>query len=101
MTEDFLTSLTRQVKEEVLENYVNERRLIEAQIEDLEHLATKTRSKAVKAGRRLNRLALLMIRPETSSRRSKPSCRCPPLPTGKGSSKKRSPGRYPSCKSAR
>lgn len=64
MQEDIVASLTRQVKEEVLENYVAERRLLEAQIEDLEDLAKQARAASVRAGRRLNRLSFLMIRPE-------------------------------------
>ncbi|MCE5245215.1 MAG: hypothetical protein ABFD98_03245 [Syntrophobacteraceae bacterium] len=64
MQEDIVASLTRQVKEEVLENYVAERRLLEAQIEDLEDRAKRTRSVSVQAGRRLNRLSFLMLRPE-------------------------------------
>ena len=64
MQEDIIASLTRQVKEEVLENYIAERRLIEVQIEDLGDLAKEARSKAIKAGMRLNRLAFLMVRPE-------------------------------------
>jgi hypothetical protein len=64
MPEDIIASLTRQVKEEVLENYIKERRLIEVQIEDLGDLAKEARGKAVKAGRRLNRLAFLLVRPE-------------------------------------
>ena len=40
MTEDdLLTCLTRQVKEDVIENYLTERRLVELQIEELESTA--------------------------------------------------------------
>lgn len=62
--EDLVASLTRQVKEEVIENYFRERRLIEVQIENLNRLAEQARSVALGAGERLVRLSHLMIAPE-------------------------------------
>jgi hypothetical protein len=64
MEDDLVSSLTYQVKEEVIENYVLERRLIELQIEHLQEQAAKTNLQAQITGKRLNRLGLLMIRPE-------------------------------------
>lgn len=61
MEDDLVTSLTRQVKEEVIENYVLERRLIELQIEHLKEQARETRARAQMTGERLSRLALLMV----------------------------------------
>jgi hypothetical protein len=68
MEDDLLSSLTHQVKEEVIQNYVMERRLIELQIEHVCEQASKTRLQARMTGKRLNRLALLMIRPEMLDR---------------------------------
>jgi len=64
MVDDLISGLTRQVKEEVIENYLTERRLVGLQIEDLEGQAEQTRLRALKAGTRLNRLAYMMIGPE-------------------------------------
>lgn len=60
MENDLICSLTRQVKEEVIENYLTERCLIGFQMEDLEKRAEEVRQRAVKVGRRLSRLAFLM-----------------------------------------
>lgn len=68
MEEDIVASLTRQVKEEVIANYVMERRLIELQIEHLHQQAEETRTRAWIAGKRLTRLSFLMIRPEMRDR---------------------------------
>jgi hypothetical protein len=68
MEDDLVSSLTYQVKEEIIENYILERRLIELQIEHLHELAAKTNIQAQITGKRLNRLALLMIRPEMLNR---------------------------------
>ncbi len=64
MEEDLLANLTRQVKEEVVENYFRERRLIELQIEHLFRKAEQARSISLGAGERLVRLSHLMIAPE-------------------------------------
>ncbi len=64
MEEDLLASLTRQVKEEVVENYFRERRLIEFQVEHLYRQAEQARSISHGAGERLARLSHLMIAPE-------------------------------------
>ncbi len=68
MEEDLVTSLTRQVKEEVIENYLMERRLIELQIENLNTQAAETRRRAWVVGLRLARLSSLMIQPDVQSR---------------------------------
>jgi hypothetical protein len=61
MEDDLISGLTRQVKEEVMENYMTERRLVLLQIEDIEKLTEDLRFNAVKTGRRFNRLAGLMV----------------------------------------
>ncbi len=68
MEDDLVTSLTRQVKEEVIENYLLERRLIELQIENLNRQADETRRQASMVGRRLARLSFLMIDTDMQSR---------------------------------
>ncbi|SPJ15940.1 conserved hypothetical protein [Syntrophobacter sp. SbD2] len=68
MEEDLVTSLTRQVKEEVIENYLLERRLIELQIEHLDAQAADTLKQAWAVGQRLARLSNLMIEPVMQSR---------------------------------
>ncbi len=69
MTEDDLVaSLTRQVKEEVIENYLLERRLIDLQIEHLNMQADETRRHAWMVERRLARLSFLMIHSDMQSR---------------------------------
>ncbi len=64
MHEDLVSCLTRQVKEEVVENYLLERRLLELQIEHLNSLAGSALKQAQGAGLRLARLMSLMIEPE-------------------------------------
>ncbi len=64
MDEDLFSGLTRQVKEEVIENYLVERRVVELQREDLQKQAEAVRLRAMKTGRRLNRLAYLAAEPE-------------------------------------
>jgi len=71
MHDDLVTSLTRQVKEEVIENYLLERRLIELQIEHLNTQAAEIRSLAWAVGLRLARLSGLMIQPDMLSRLQK------------------------------
>ena len=68
MEEDLVTSLTRQVKEEVIENYLLERRLIELQIEQLNTQAAQMRRHAWFVGLRLTRLSSLMIQPDMQNR---------------------------------
>ena len=51
MEDDLVASLTRRVKEEVIENYLLERRLIELQIERLNMQAEETRRLAWTVGR--------------------------------------------------
>ena len=64
MQDDLVTALTRQVREEVVENYIRERRLIELQIEQLDNEADQTRAEAVNTGTCLSELSALMIGPE-------------------------------------
>ena len=68
MEDDLVTSLTRQVKEEVIENYLLERRLIDLQIEHLNMQADETRRQAWMVERRLARLSFLMIHSDMQRR---------------------------------
>ncbi len=61
MEDDIITCLTRQVQEDVIENYLRERRLIDEQLDYLEELAQKTLKKARKTGSRLSRIGYLMV----------------------------------------
>ena len=61
--EDFLACLTRELKDEVMERYVTERRLIELQIEALQEQAHEVRRCAREAAKRLERLGYWMIHP--------------------------------------
>jgi len=63
MEDDLIYSLTRQVKEEVIENYLSERRIVGLQIEEIEARTEDARFQALKTGRRLSRMAYLMIHP--------------------------------------
>jgi len=64
MEDDLIVGLTREVKEEVIQNYLEERRLLEAQIEELMERAQAVREHAARSGLRLTRLGFLMISPE-------------------------------------
>ena len=64
MDEDLISSLTRQIREDVIQNYLTERRLIRLQIEDIEKQAEGAREQAYRTGKRLNRLVHVMIHPE-------------------------------------
>ncbi len=66
--DDLVSSLTRQVKAEVVENYLFERRLIELQIEHLHSMAGAAMQQAQEAGLRLARISNLMIEPEMQLR---------------------------------
>jgi hypothetical protein len=68
MDEDLVSSLTRQVKEEVVENYLLERRLLELQREHLNSLAGSAIKHAQAAGLRLARISSLMIEPAMRER---------------------------------
>jgi len=70
MQDDLVTCLTRQVKEEVIGNYLRERRLVELQVEDLHRLAEETRQRAAETAHRLTRLSYLMIGSEMRTRLS-------------------------------
>ncbi|QCQ22060.1 hypothetical protein [Desulfoglaeba alkanexedens] len=68
MEDDLISCLTRQVKEEVLENYLTERRIIEIQTEDLEAKAAEVRRLADETGQRMARLGFLMLHPDMLGR---------------------------------
>ncbi|MBW1974452.1 MAG: hypothetical protein JRI45_02625 [Deltaproteobacteria bacterium] len=61
LEDDLIASLTQQVQEEVIENYLHERRLIDLQLEELEEMARLTLKKARKAGKRFTRMGYLLI----------------------------------------
>ncbi len=68
MEDDLITCLTRQVKEEVLENYLTQRRLIEIETEDVEARAEDVRALAHEVGKRFTRLGYLMMDAEMLAR---------------------------------
>ncbi len=61
MEDDIIASLTRQVQEEVIENYLNERRLIDLQVEELSEKAENVKKKARKTGKRITRIGYLLV----------------------------------------
>ncbi|SFM48069.1 hypothetical protein [Thermodesulforhabdus norvegica] len=61
MEDDLISCLTRQVQEEVIENYLNERKLIDLQLEELGELGQKTYKKALKTGKRFTRIGYLLV----------------------------------------
>jgi hypothetical protein len=68
MDEDLISSLTRQVREDVIDHYLTERRLIGLQIEEVQNQAAEVKAQALRTGRRLHRLIQLMIHPEMVQR---------------------------------
>jgi hypothetical protein len=68
MEDDLISCLTRQVKEEVIENYLTERRIVDLQMEEIHERAQKLHDRAEETGRRLNRLSYLVISPEMRER---------------------------------
>jgi hypothetical protein len=68
MEEDLICSLTRQVKEEVIENYLTERCIVGLQIEDIERQADDVKILASRTGVRLSRLAYLMTHPDMTQK---------------------------------
>jgi len=68
MEDDLVASLTRQVKEDIIENYMLERRIIEHQIDNLNRQADETRRQAWMVGWRLARLSFLMVHPNMQNR---------------------------------
>lgn len=70
MHEDLITSLTRQVKEEVIENYLTERRLVGLQLEEFEQKTAETLLRAERTGKRLSRMAFLVVHPEMQAKLS-------------------------------
>lgn len=61
MKDDFLSCLTQEIRDEAIERYLTERRLLELQIEDLQPQVVKVRAYATEVSRRLMRLAFWMI----------------------------------------
>jgi hypothetical protein len=68
MEDDLICSLTRQVKEEVIENYLTERCIVGLQIEDIQKQADELKVMASKTGVRLSRLVYLMIHPDMTQK---------------------------------
>lgn len=68
MEDDLILSLTRQVQEEIVENYLRERRLIDFQLEELEELGRETLKKAEKTCRRFSRMGYLLVDDEFRNR---------------------------------
>jgi len=66
--DDLILGLTREVKEEVIQNYLMERRILELQIEDLQERVKAVRDHATQSGLRLTRMGFLMISPEMFER---------------------------------
>ncbi len=64
MEDDLIASLTHQVKEEVIENYLTERCIVGLQIEEIQNRAEDLRAKAAQTGLRLSRMAYLMTHPD-------------------------------------
>ncbi len=64
MEEDIVASLTRQVKEEVVERYLNERQLIGLQQEEFQEELRRTSEIARETGEHLSRMAFLALHPE-------------------------------------
>lgn len=63
MEDDLISCLTRQVKEDVIEHYLSERRLLELQVEEIDSLAQQAWALADETGRRFTRLGFLMVEP--------------------------------------
>ena len=59
--EDFLTALQHAVKEEIVENYFHERRLLEEEAAEVEDLRQELEAAAGRLGRALNRLKLVLV----------------------------------------
>jgi hypothetical protein len=68
LQDDLVLSLTRQVREEVVENYLLERRIIDLQVEQLDMQAAETRRQAWTTRLRLARLSSLMIKSDIQVR---------------------------------
>ncbi|NTW37002.1 MAG: hypothetical protein HGB17_12940 [Syntrophobacteraceae bacterium] len=68
MEDDLISSLTRQVKDEVIENYLTERCIVGFQMEDVQKRGEEAGLLAVKTGRRLSRMAYLMVSPNMQQR---------------------------------
>lgn len=64
MQDDIISALTQEVKEEVIQNYFHERRLIEEQINYLNELAEHTSQLEGKLYRRFARIYEFLIEPE-------------------------------------
>lgn len=64
MTDDIVALLTQEVKEDIIENYLYERRLIEEQVKYIEELAAKTAQTADELCKRFARIYELLVEPE-------------------------------------
>ncbi|MCK4486325.1 MAG: hypothetical protein KAU38_06100, partial [Desulfobacterales bacterium] len=64
MQDDIVSALTQEVKEEVLQNYLYERRLIEEQINYVNELAEHTAELEEKLYRRFARIYEFLMEPE-------------------------------------
>ena len=64
MKDDFFACLTREIKDEVMERYVTERRIMEIQIDNLHEMAKGVRATAEETAKRLTRLAYWMLTPQ-------------------------------------
>ncbi len=71
MEDDLVTCLTRQVKEDIVENYLAERRLLEIQLEEVATLADATWSLAEETGKRFSRIGFLLVDDEHLARLEK------------------------------
>jgi hypothetical protein len=61
---DFFSMLTQEIRDEVMERYVTERRLIELQTESLNEQVVEVRSCAAETAKRMTRLGFWMIQRE-------------------------------------
>lgn len=68
MKHDFLSALGQEIRDEVMERYVTERRLMELQIESLREQSQEVRNCATELSKRLTRLGFWMRRQETRAR---------------------------------
>jgi hypothetical protein len=68
MEDDIISSLTREVKEEVIENYLTERRIVDLQVDDFRARVEEVRGHADRTGLRLTRMGHLMLHEEMIAR---------------------------------
>lgn len=68
MKEDFFTCLTSEIRDEVMERYVTERRVMELQIDEIHERSKVVRRSAAEAAKRLVRLSYWMLTVEMRQR---------------------------------